>query len=91
MVTYEYINPDVALSPQKAFYSHKRPLKLKESLSYVSGEFIMAYPPGIPILAPGERITQDIIDYIIYAKNKGCVLTGPKDMTLEHIDIVIGE
>ena len=31
----------------------------------------MCYPPGIPILAPGELITQEIIDYIIYAKEKG--------------------
>ena len=33
--------------------------------------------PGIPILAPGERITADIVNYIQYAKEKGCSLTGP--------------
>ena len=79
----------MALTPQKAFYSEKRELPFIESASYISGEFIIAYPPGIPILAPVERITEEIIDYILYAKDKGCVLTGPKDMTLEHINIVI--
>ena len=89
MLTYKYINPDVALTPQIAFYSAKRKLLLEESVSYISGEFVMAYPPGIPILAPGERITQKIIDYILFAKSKGCVLTGTKDMNLEYINVVI--
>ena len=38
----------------------------------------MCYPPGIPILAPGERITHEILDYIRYSKEKGCFLTGLK-------------
>jgi lysine decarboxylase len=91
MLTYEYINPDVVLTPQKAFYSQKKAMSLISSVSNISGDFVMAYPPGIPILAPGERITQEIIDYILYAKDKGCVLTGPKDMTLENINVVISE
>lgn len=89
MLTFDYINPDVALSPNKAFYSDKKELPIKESQHYISGEFIMCYPPGIPILAPGERITREIIDYIYYAKEKGCVLAGPKDMKVENINVVI--
>ena len=38
----------------------------------------MCYPPGIPILAPGEMITPEIIEYIIYAKEKGCSMQGRK-------------
>ena len=37
----------------------------------------MCYPPGIPILAPGEIITSDILDYIKTAKEKGCSMQGP--------------
>lgn len=88
MLNHEYIDPDVALTPQKAFYSDKKSVPLREGIHHISGEFVMCYPPGIPILAPGERITKDIIDYIIYAKEKGSVLTGPKDMKVEHINIV---
>lgn len=88
MLNHEYIDPDVALTPQKAFYSDKKSVPLRESIHHISGEFVMCYPPGIPILAPGERITKDIIDYIIYAKEKGSVLTGPKDMKVEYINIV---
>ncbi len=88
MLNHEYIDPDVVLTPQKAFYSDKKEMVLSESAGRISGEFVMCYPPGIPILAPGERITQDIIDYIIYAKSKGSVLTGPKDMKVEYINVV---
>lgn len=88
MFDHEYINPDVALPPQVAFYLEKKSYELKNSVGKISGEFVMCYPPGIPILAPGERITKEIIDYINYAKEKGCFLTGTEDMKVEHINIV---
>lgn len=88
MFDHEYINPDVVLPPQQAFYQNKRSYELKDCIDKISGEFVMCYPPGIPILAPGERITKDIIDYIIYAKEKGCFLTGTIDMKVEHINVV---
>lgn len=90
MFDHEYIAPLVDLPPQEAFYRGKRPVPLRESVGAVSGEFAMCYPPGIPILAPGERITRDIIDYILYAKEKGCLLTGPADPSLQTIQIVEG-
>jgi arginine/lysine/ornithine decarboxylase len=88
MFDHEYINPEVVIAPQKAFYSNQRSLAIKDSAGYTSGEFVMAYPPGIPILAPGERITAEIIDYIAYAKEKGCFLTGTEDMGIENIRVV---
>ncbi|HAB62184.1 MAG TPA: arginine decarboxylase, partial [Lachnospiraceae bacterium] len=54
----------------------------------ICGEFVMCYPPGIPILAPGERITEDIVNYILYAKEKGCFMTGTQDMKIENINVV---
>jgi len=39
-------------------------------------------------LAPGERITQEILDYIAYAKEKGCFLTGTEDIHIENINVV---
>jgi len=88
MFEQEYVNPFVALPPQQAFYSKKTQILIKQSAGKISGEFVMCYPPGIPILAPGELITQDILDYIAYAKEKGCSLTGPQDMGIERINIV---
>lgn len=88
MFDHEYISPQVDIAPKKAFYSDKKSLPLELSANEICGEFVMAYPPGIPILAPGERITNEIIDYIKYAKEKGCLLTGTEDMNVENINVV---
>ncbi len=85
---HEYINPQIVMGPQEAFYGKKRQVPIRESKGSVCGEFVMCYPPGIPILAPGEMITQDILNHIAYAKEKGCFMTGTQDMTIETINIV---
>lgn len=84
----EYISPEVVYSPQTAFYAKKESVPLEYCAGGISGEFVMSYPPGIPIVAPGERITSNIIEYIRYAKEKGCTLTGPEAMDIERLNIV---
>lgn len=88
LLGHEYIDPDVVSSPQEAFYAKKCSLPLRESVGRVCSEFVMCYPPGIPILAPGERITSEILDYIEYAKAKGCSMTGPEDPDILHINVL---
>jgi arginine/lysine/ornithine decarboxylase len=90
LMTAEYINPRVIFSPQEAFYSDKQSLPLKECKDKVCAEFVMCYPPGIPILAPGELITEEILEYIVYAKEKGCSMTGPEDMELNRLNVMKG-
>jgi lysine decarboxylase len=89
MFDHEYINPDVVMTPNRAFYSNKKSVPLEDCADMVCGEFVMCYPPGIPILAPGERITEEIIRYIQYAKEKGCSLTGARDTETNYIDVVV--
>ena len=48
----------------------------------------MAYPPGIPILAPGEEITNDIVDYILYSVEKGCSMQGMEDTNLKYLNVL---
>ena len=89
MFDHEYINPSVVMSPQEAFYAPKEEMiPIRETEGRICTEFVMSYPPGIPILAPGERITQEIIDYIIYAKEKGCSMTGPEDPKIERLNVI---
>ncbi|NFH91421.1 aminotransferase class I/II-fold pyridoxal phosphate-dependent enzyme [Clostridium botulinum] len=88
MFDHEYINPEVILTPQEAFYSPKISMPMSESAGKVCAEFVMCYPPGIPILAPGEKIIKEILDYISYAKEKGCFLTGTEDAKIENINVV---
>ena len=84
----EYITPIVAATPQKAFYSEKELVPIRETAGRICGEFVMCYPPGIPILAPGEMITQEIIDYTLFAKEKGCSMQGPEDGSLERLNVL---
>lgn len=88
LIAGEYIQPELVLSPQEAFYSERRSLTLDESVGQVCGEFVMCYPPGIPILAPGERITREIVDYIQFAKERGCSLQGTEDPDVNHINVI---
>ena len=86
---HEYINPSVVMTPQEAFYAAKEEMiPIRETNGRICTEFVMCYPPGIPILAPGERITQEIIDYILYAKEKGCSMTGPEDEKIERLNVI---
>lgn len=91
LMKHEYINPKVLLTPQEAFYSQKESIRIENSKDRICTEFVMCYPPGIPILAPGELITQEIIDYIHYAKKKGCFMTGPEDMEISYVNVLKGE
>lgn len=88
LLSHEYIAPVVAETPRRAFYAEKRSLPLAETVGEVCSEFVMCYPPGIPILAPGELITAEIVEYIQYAKEKGCQMTGTEDINVERLNII---
>ncbi len=85
--TYEYISPKVVISPRDAFYSPHVYMPISACQNRISGDSIMCYPPGIPLLAPGELITEEIIMHIMYAAEKGCSVTG----LTEHNEIAIVE
>ena len=88
LLSGEYVNPKVVASPQQAFYSPKKAVAIKDSVGCISGEFVMCYPPGIPILAPGELITDEIAEYILYAKEKGCSMQGTQDPDVEYLRVL---
>ena len=88
MFTQEYIEPKVEVSPQAAFYAEKESLPLEKTQGRICSEFVMCYPPGIPILAPGEEITPEIIQYIQYAREKGCSMTGPEDASIKRLNVL---
>ncbi len=85
MLENEYVEPVVVTTPRTAFYASKHSLPLANSLGHISGEFVMCYPPGIPILAPGEKITAAALDYICYAKEHGANMTGTVDLAVNNI------
>ncbi|WP_010235700.1 aminotransferase class I/II-fold pyridoxal phosphate-dependent enzyme [Clostridium arbusti] len=80
--------PDQILIPREAFNSTKVPVSINDSIGMVSGEFLMAYPPGIPVLCPGEIITKEIVDYVRRLKATGLYVQGTEDPDVEIIKVV---
>ena len=76
------------VSPRDAFYSPKKVVHLNDSVGEIAGEMIMAYPPGIPVICMGERITQDIVDYVNILKSEKCQLQGTADPRVEYVRVL---
>lgn len=81
-------NPKMIVSPRDAFYSPKKSVRLEDSEGEIAGEMVMAYPPGIPVICMGERITKDIIDYIRILKEEKCELQGAVDPYVDNIRVL---
>src|SRR5690606_12205717 len=83
--------PQLSLTPRDAFYAETEVIPFKESAGRIIAEFIYVYPPGIPILLPGEVISQNNIDYIIEHVEVGLPVKGPEDRTIEHVKVIVEE
>ena len=80
--------PTLALSPRDAFYSETEVIPFKESVGRIIAEFVMVYPPGIPIFIPGEIITEENIEYIQENIDVGLPVQGPEDENFNTIRVI---
>lgn len=83
--------PQLSLSPRDAFYAETEVVPFKESAGRIIAEFIYVYPPGIPILLPGEVISQPNIDYIVDHVEVGLPVKGPEDRSIEFVKVIVEE
>ncbi|MFA9398094.1 MAG: aminotransferase class I/II-fold pyridoxal phosphate-dependent enzyme [Clostridiaceae bacterium] len=83
--------PEQVQIPREAFNSLKTSVLIKNSIGMISGEFLLAYPPGIPILCPGEKITKEIISYVNQLKEAGLYVQGTEDPEVKYIKVVKNE
>ncbi len=81
-------NPEVVVAPRNAFYSSQKIVKLEKAIGHISGESLMAYPPGIPIFAMGERITADMVEYVKFLKKQKALITGTEDPSADYIKVL---
>ncbi|RFB19212.1 aminotransferase class I/II-fold pyridoxal phosphate-dependent enzyme [Bacillus sp. HNG] len=87
----EVLLPDIpvlALSPRDAFYSETEVVPFEESAGRVIAEFVMVYPPGIPIFIPGEIITEENLTYIQTNIEAGLPVQGPEDYELKFLRVI---
>lgn len=81
--------PHLALTPRDAFYGDTEMIPFKDSADRIIAEFIYVYPPGIPILLPGEVISQENIDYIMDHVEVGLPVKGPEDRSIQFIKVIV--
>ncbi|KAI0530731.1 hypothetical protein KFK09_000279 [Dendrobium nobile] len=77
----------IGLSPRDAFFSKKRKVVMEESIGKICGELISSYPPGIPVLVPGEVVTKEAIFYLLEMKRMGAAISGAADHELSLLTI----
>ncbi len=77
-----------ALTPRDAFFAPSRPVPLAGAVGEVSAELVIPYPPGIPVLAPGDVISAEKVDYLRHGAARGMYLSGPIDPRLATVRVV---
>jgi arginine/lysine/ornithine decarboxylase len=85
--SYDDLDIDPVLLPRDAFFGPTESVPAREAIGRVCAEQITPYPPGIPVLIPGERITQGVVDYLQTGLQAGMVLPDPADHSLDTIKV----
>lgn len=80
--------PEVVLTPREAFYSEKEMVLLEDALGRISGESLMSYPPGIPVVSYGERINESVIEQLKLFKASHGIITGMEDPEVNHVKVI---
>jgi arginine/lysine/ornithine decarboxylase len=77
-----------SISPRSAFFAISETVGIEDSIGYICAETISPYPPGIPILMPGEVITPHALQYLQQVINLGYTVTGNSDPTLKTLKVI---
>jgi len=81
--------PEVVLTPREAFFAKSEMVAFDENvIGRVCAEVVSLYPPGIPIVAPGERIDREIYEFIKERITQGAEVQGPIDPELNYIKVI---
>ena len=84
------IAPSMCISPREAFFADSEILPFEKTLERICAEIICPYPPGIPVLMPGELITKSALEYLQEIQKMGGFITGCADETLQTLKVVKG-
>jgi arginine decarboxylase len=80
--------PKLVISPREAYFAHARVLPIEQAVGHVVAENVIPYPPGIPLLVPGELMEQKHLDYLQFIMSKGSSVVGTEDKTVKTLRIV---
>ena len=81
------VDPVTLMPPRQAFFSPATAVPAREAIGRVSAELIAPYPPGIPVLAPGEEITEAALSALLQARDAGVRIAYAADPTLHTLRV----
>ncbi|TJX13196.1 aminotransferase class I/II-fold pyridoxal phosphate-dependent enzyme [Tissierella creatinini] len=89
----EYVNikmpePKIIISPSEAYFGKKEQVQLKDAIGRMSAAPIIPYPPGIPLVAPGEEITKEIYEHILFLMDNGLEIVGLMGYNKDNVVVV---
>jgi arginine/lysine/ornithine decarboxylase len=76
------------MRPRDAFFARVEQVPVAEAVGRIAAELVSPYPPGVPVLAPGERISQDAVDYLTSGVAAGMLIPDAADSTVETLRVV---
>jgi len=82
------VEPEIVLPPRDAFFAPAATLGVQEAIGRVSAELVAPYPPGVPVLAPGERITAEAVASLLAAAQAGTRIAYAADPTMQTLRVV---
>ncbi len=82
--------PPAAMEPRQAFFAPARSVAFSVAENRICAETITFYPPGIPVVCPGELLTAELLDYIRDMQQRGLRVVGPEDVSLQTIKVIEG-
>jgi arginine decarboxylase len=85
------VEPNLAVSPRAAFFGASESVSIENAVGRVSAELIAPYPPGVPVLAPGERVTEQTLGALLDARADGVRIAYARSAQLDTIDVLAGD
>lgn len=82
------VDPVTVMPPRDAFFATRESVPVERAVGRVSAELVAPYPPGIPVLAPGEEVTVDAVDALRAARAAGTRIAYAADPTVRTLDVV---
>ncbi len=80
--------PEVTMPPRTAFFAPARIIRLEQAAGLICAETISCYPPGVPVICPGEKFTAEIVEYLQAVKYMGVHFQGCQDSNLETVRVM---
>ena len=82
------VEPVTVVPPREAFFAGRESVPVERAIGRVSAELVAPYPPGIPVLAPGEEVTAGVLEALDRARSAGVRVAYAADPTLATLRVV---